>query len=158
MKELSVDNKVDILGKILEERYSTLRTIRARVQDICIWSLGLLVGAGAWLLQSDFLLYFDEAVIYIVFVVAAYVVLRWVYFADIESGFKKQQRALVKLEKTLHLYTKGYYSEEGESVLPEAWEHAGTEQGEGQFFRVNYALLNLGMAIFIATVLLKVCW
>lgn len=154
MKEITSDQKIEILKSILEEKYETLRTIRTRVQEICLWSLGIIVGASAWLIQSDLYLDIGEKILFIFIGIAIFIILRFVYFKDLEKGFKSQQKALVKIETALKLYEPGVYLD-GQSVYDDSWINAGTEKGEGNFFKVNYYLLLLGLVIFVLVLLTK---
>ena len=70
-------------------------------------------------------------------------------------GFKKQQRVAVQLEKALGLFTPSMFDDEKESIYPPEWADAGTEQGDGKFFKTTYMLLLIGTIFIIVAVLLS---
>lgn len=140
MKEsFDKDNKVGILLSALEERYTSIHTIRERVQSIGIWSLGILLGAGGWLTESGTILSGFEKFLYLVAVLIAFIVLRFYYLKDLHRGFKNQQRIAARLEKALGLFTPKLFDDLEASVYPKEWENAGTDGGKGNFFHTNYA-------------------
>src|SRR3989344_876747 len=148
MHEYSKEQKVDILISALEERYKALHVIRERVQSIGIWALGLLFGAGAWLMQGDVSLSAFQKELLVIAAAVMYVAVRYSYLENLSMGFKKQQRVAVQLEKALGLFTPSMFDDEKESIYPPEWADAGTEQGDGKFFKTTYMLLLIG-TIFI---------
>lgn len=155
--DINIESKIEILKTVITERYAAVHTIRSRVQEISLWSTGLLVAASGWLFQSETLLEDSEKIVLVVFIGGAYLILRYVYFADLEDGFTGQQQTLAKVEKALRLYTPGFFTDDGSSLYPESWSKAGTTGGEGKFFRTNYALLQFGIFAFVSAVLLNGC-
>jgi len=145
--------KVDVLLAALEERYQALRTIRERVQSIGIWALGLLVGAGGWLIQAEDNLSCPERVIALLGLAGAVLTLRLVYLADLQKGFAAQQRTAAKLEAALGLYEVGVFDRADVPIYPASWANAGDEKGSGRFFASTYALLYVGAA-FLGVVIL----
>jgi hypothetical protein len=155
---LNANQKIEILKFALEERYSSIHIIRKRVEDICLWSLGLLLAASGWLTQSNIVLNIFDRIIYILFAIVVYVALRCFYLKNLEHGFRKQLQVLSRIETALHLYSPGYFTDYNEPLYPLSWQNAGTEKGDGKFFRNSYLLLVLGIVTFILTVLLSGCW
>jgi len=152
-----MDQKIEILKVILVEKYTAIHAMRKRVQEICLWSLGLLVAASGWLIKSELVFSNYDKIIFILVVLIGYLILRYSYFVDLEHGFKQQHRILVKIEKALHLYSPGYFSEDKSSLYPESWQNAGTEKGNGKFFKTNYHLLQFGVIVFIIAIMLNGC-
>jgi hypothetical protein len=153
MKNLDQEEKVSILLTVLEERYEVLRTIRSRVENIGLWSLGLLLGVGGWLIQADLAMSESEKNLYIAGTVLVFLILRFGYFEDLARGFQKQQRATVRVEETLKLYEPQFFDESDESVYPREWRDAGTKNGNGKFFASTYHLLYLGFGFLLVAVL-----
>src|SRR3989338_7046848 len=110
MKEANHSDKKDILIAALEERYEAMRVIRERVQSIGIWSLGLMLAAAGWLIQSDSFVSPERKLLYLFGVGAAFIALRFKYLDDLERGFEGQQKIAVRLERALGLYTPGVFS------------------------------------------------
>jgi len=147
------DQKVSILITALQERYESMRAIRERVQSIGVWALGLLLAAGAWLIENSTPLTYTQKVIYILGAAVAFIVLRFYYLENLHLGFKGQQRVAARIEKALGLFTAGTFDTEKDSIYPESWEHAGKENGSGKFFEMSYLLLYVGVAFVIVAIL-----
>lgn len=153
MKGLSQE-KNNTLIAALNERYNAMRTIRDRVQSVGIWALGLFLGAGGWLIQSQTSLTLSQKLLYMAGLAVAVWVLRFKYLKDLEDGFKSQQRAAVRLEKALGLFSPGVFDDSEEGVYPPKWELAGNSKGEGNFFTSSYLLLYVGAAFLTCSILL----
>jgi hypothetical protein len=136
--------KVGILIAALQERYQALRTIRDRVQSIGVWALGLLIGAGGFVVQADEPLSRPDRLLSSLCVIGAVGVLRLVYLADLEKGFSAQQRTAARLEATLGLYDVGVFDQDQGPMYPANWADAGKDKGGGRFFAASYALLYAG--------------
>lgn len=61
----------------------------------------------------------------------------------------------MRLEKSLGLFTSGVFDDGDDAIYPEPWKDAGSDQGEGKFFRTTYLLLYIGAFFLIASVLLS---
>jgi hypothetical protein len=151
------DHNVEILLAALKERYDAIHAIRKRTQDVCVSSLGILFGFSGWLVQSGVVLDLVHKIIYVISILASFMVLRFLYLADLQRGFRNQQRVAVRIEKTLRLFSVGAFDDAKEAIYPENWQHAGTRVGPGKFYHSTYALLYLGTVLLIATILLKGC-
>lgn len=151
--KLDDGKKVDVLLAALTERYQALRTLRERVQSIGIWALGLLVGAGGWLIQTEEDLTCPERGIALLGLVGGVAVLRWMYLADLQKGFTAQQRTAAKLEAALGLYDVGVFDRTDAPIYPLAWAKAGEEKGSGRFFASTFVLLYFG-ALFLGVVII----
>jgi hypothetical protein len=125
---------------------------------IGIWVLGLLVAAGAYLIQSQVILGFSQIIFYVIGTIISIAVLRLKYLEDLHRGFKSQQCTAVRLEKALGLFTPGVFDDEKESIYPKKWEGAGTEEGDGRFFHTTYALLYVGTVFLVIAILMSGCW
>lgn len=158
LKDINPDKKVDILLSALEERYQSIREIRNRVQSTGVWFLGVMGVIGGWLFQSEVALGCLQKNIYILAIVVIFIVVRFIYLKDLNIGFKGQQRAAVKLENALGLFIAGFFEEGGNPIYEELWKKAGTEKGEGNFFRTTYALMYTGAAFLILAILFKGCF
>lgn len=139
----TLDQKLTILLDALNERYKSIHEIRARVQSICIWLLGILAVATGWLIQSGVNLSFEQRFLYsgIILIIVAY--LRFFYFRDLETGFNSQISVASKIEKALHLYDKGYFYKE--QIYPDSWKLAGSKNKKGNFFATNFILIEMGI-------------
>lgn len=151
------DKNADILISALEERYNSTHKIRERVQNICVWSLGLLVAASGWLVQSKAHFSLSHTLLIAGGVFVAYWALRYRYFKDLETGFKNQMQTTARIEKTLGFYTPGFFTEEKEALYPEKWLNSGTETGNGNYFRRSYELILVGLVLFYVALLVKTC-
>jgi hypothetical protein len=149
------EQKISILLATLAERYNAQHIIRERVQNIGIWALGLLLGAGGWLIQSGVELSSSKKLIFIIGILVAFIALRFKYISDLQIGFKSQQVRAIRIEKTLGLFTPGIFDSESDSIYPTEWEHAGTGKGGGKFFDTTYLLLYIGIIFLIVTILLS---
>lgn len=151
---LTDDHKIQVLISALGERYAALRAIRERVQAIGIWTLGILAGAGGWLLQTDQLLTLSERWIGALGLFVALSVLRWRYLSDLQRGFISQQRIAADLEAALGLFEPGLYGKPGQSMYPPSWAEAGRVGGRGRFFGSTYLLIYVGAGFLFAVLLL----
>ncbi len=70
-------------------------------------------------------------------------------------GFKGQQRTAAKLEKVLGFYEAGFFEEGEKSLYPESWEKAGTEEGDGKFFKTTFLLIDIGFIFLILSIILS---
>ncbi|MCX5726884.1 MAG: hypothetical protein NT030_06925 [Candidatus Saganbacteria bacterium] len=152
------NKKVDVLLSALEERYNSIHKIRERVQSIGIWALGLLLGAGGWLMQSNIILTAWQKAIAILVIIGAFAFLRFDYLNDLRRGFNGQQQVAVRLERALCLYTQGIYDDSDEPIYPKSWEGAGMEISDGKFFDSTCNLLYVGVAFLLITILLNGCF
>lgn len=153
MKNIDDNNKIEILISALNERYQSIHNIRDRVQNTGIWILGILSSISGWLIQSNVYLTCFNKIIYLLALFATYHVIKFHYLEDLNKGFKGQQKVAAKIEKTLNLFTDKFFSEDEESLYPESWQKAGTENGDGRFFETTYLLINLGF-IFLSIAIL----
>lgn len=149
--------KADILISALEERYNSMHKIRDRVQGIGIWALGLMLGAGGWLIQSDAILTNLQKAIGILGVSAAFAALRFYYLRDLQIGFKAQQRTAARLEDALGLFSPGFLDKSDMPMFPESWKNSGTAEGDGGFFASTHVLLYVGVIFLILVTLLNGC-
>lgn len=155
MDDLSFDKKAEILISALEERYVSIRTIRERVQGFCLWSLGLLTAAAGWIVQSNLWLRPVTFVLVIIFSTCAFCVLRFRFFRDLETGFRKQLITAARIEKALNLYESSYYSSDKHPMYPLEWAEAGGKNGHGNYFSRSYELLLIGLLFFSIALALK---
>ena len=153
--KINTTEKVDILISALEERYKALHVIRERVQNVGVWLLGIFLASGGWLLQNDITLSLLQQTVYMLGILSAVAVIRLRYLEDLETGFKSQQLATARIEKTLGLFTPGIYDDESDSVYPKKWEDSGKGNGGGKFFRTTYLLISVGAAFLFIIVLMK---
>ena len=147
---LTDQQKVDVLLKALEERYNALHIIRDRVQNVCLWVLGLFITAAGWLLQSTHSFTNSERVFFSIMIITSIIIVRVFYLKDLEKGFKTQQQIQAKIEDALGLCKKGIFLED--SIYPEDWSNAGTKNGKGKFFSHNYLLIYLGTIFLILSI------
>jgi hypothetical protein len=151
------EQKVNILMLALDERYASLRVIRERVQSIGIWSLGLLITASGWVIQSDVSFSFTQKVMLLTGLFIAFYALRFRYLEDLERGFKKQQQVAVRLEKALGMYEPNFFDKnEEDPIYPRAWQAAGNKDGNGKFFQSTHLLLYVGF-VFLALSIILTC-
>lgn len=146
------ETKSQILLAALSERYESLRVIRERVQTVGLTVIGLLLGAGGWLIQSEQGYECAEKLVLTMGVLAAVAVLRWMYLSDLQKGFKSQQRVAASIEKELGLYAPGALSASSDAIYPEAWAKAGQEDGPGRFFSATYWMIFVGTVFLIVTI------
>lgn len=150
--KISDDKKVDILLLTLKERYESIHKIRERVQAIGVWTLGILLGVSGWMIQNDKPLTNFDKVLFASGIVLAFLLFQRVYLADLQRGFRSQQRAAVQIENMLKLYEKGFFSEEEISAYPERWKEAGTDAGDGKFFNSTKAMLLVGVLFLVLSI------
>ncbi|MFA5792199.1 MAG: hypothetical protein WC884_04170 [Candidatus Paceibacterota bacterium] len=155
--KLNDEQKLNILLTVLQEKYNSLHIIRERVQNICLWILGILLGAGGWIIQSDIILFNKEKILFLIGAIVSFVVLRFLYLSDLEKGFKSQQIVTVHLEKTLGLFDSNIFDETGESMYPKSWEKAGSKDTKGNFFFTSYLLLYIGFIFLFVSILMNGC-
>lgn len=155
MKNLNKEKKVEVLLVALEERYRSLHIIRGRVQNVGIWALGILLAASGWLIQSEIIFSPLQKLIFIIGGSIAFIIIRFRYLDDLQIGFKAQQLTTARLEKSLGFFTPGTFDEEKAPIYPEKWEKAGTEEGNGKFFKTTYALLYVGFVFLLVAILLS---
>lgn len=156
LPSINTEQKVSILVSALEERYHSLHVIRERVQNVGVWSLGLLLTASGWLIQSETSFTLHQKTLLLLGVLVSFYVLRFRYLEDLQKGFKNQQRIVARLEKTLGLFTSGFFDAEEEPIYPKSWEDTGKGEGDGKFFQTTYLLLYVGFA-FLAFAIFFSC-
>ena len=145
--------KNTILLECMKERNNSIRTIRERVQSLCLWSLGIMLAASGWILQGGITISLPGKVLFSLILISCFLVLRFFYIEDLRKGFKSQQEILIKVEKALKLYDENVFNSDAESLYPECWKNCCKEDGEGRFFQSSEALLYLG-----AIILLLIIW
>ena len=150
--EINESDKVNILLVSLQERYNATHNIRARVEQVCTWALGILVVAAGFIINKDIQLSVSQKSFLIVSLLAILIVLRFFYFRDLEKGFKDQLKVAAKIEKSLLLYEPGIYGED--ALFSKSWKNAGQKKSDGRFFRSNYLMLYIGLAIIVGTIIL----
>ncbi len=148
--QIDDSNKVNILLSALQERYNAIHIIRARVESICTWTLGILVTATGLFIGKSAELSCDEKVFLTVALIAILLALRFLFLRDLEKGFRSQFRTAARIENILHLFEDDAYSQA--SVYPKGWKDSGEKGCEGRYFRSNYVLLYLGFSIMIASI------
>jgi len=147
--DLDNQKKIDILLKALDERYKVLHAIRERIQNICLWSLGIFLGAGGWVIQKGTGLSVRERIAFTILITIAFVVVRFFYLHDLVKGFKAQQKVTASIEEKLGLFAKDFLEGVNESIYPPIWMDAGTANGQGHFVRTNYLLLYVGVLLLL---------
>lgn len=152
---ISDDKQVDVLLHALTERYSSIHIIRERLQNLGIWTLGILFAASGWLFQSDVYLYAHEQIILLTILVALVFVLFSTYIKDLEQGFKNQLQVAAKIEDELGLYSEDKLTKK--PLYPLSWKSAGTEMKEGKYFDTNRTLILTGALVLSLAILSKGC-
>lgn len=152
--KINDEEKPNILIEVLKERYKALHIIRQRVQNISLWSLGLLIVASGWIVGLNEPLVKQEKYLIIFTVIVGFSVLRFFYLSDLNKGFRNQQKVVVKLEKILGLYKDAFYSESG-SIYPENWSGTGGKGGPGNFIFSTNLLIYTGVGIFVFSLLIR---
>jgi hypothetical protein len=147
------DKKIDILLSALQERYNAQHIIRSRVQNTGVWVVGILGAIGGWILKERPCFTLTEVILIIGFFSIALYIIRCVYLEDLNKGFKGQQRSASRVEKALGFYKKDEFIKD-DTLYPESWEKAGTEDGEGRFFKTTFYLIYLGFAFVILALVL----
>ena len=148
--------KVSILISALEANQRGLGAIGGRAQSIGLGSLVLLLGAGGWLVQSGKTLADDQTAIICLGVLVAWIVLRFVFMADLRAGFLAQQKMIGVVEERLGFYAEGRFGPGAEAVLsPTA---RGAKKGSGQPFRSATLMVDIGLIIFLVAALSRSDW
>lgn len=155
---LGNQEKVSILVSALEARYRALDAIRDRVQSVSIWALGLLLAATGWLVQKSAILAGDQTAVFCIGVTAGWIVLRLVFLADLQKGFRVHQKVAAGLEDLLGLYAPRRFGSESEAAYPEAWRQAGAKGGRGRFFQSSYLMLDVGVVMLLVAILSRSEW
>lgn len=150
------NKKVDILISALQERYNAQHIIRKRVQEVGFWVLGILTAASGWVITNTCSINLKNGLIFILFSILCYIVLKYRYLEDLNKGFKAQQRITSKIEELLGFHESNFFKEDTPPLYPESWKNAGTEKGEGKFFKTTYYLLYLGFGILIFSILFSI--
>jgi len=149
------DKKVDVLLSALEERYKSIHEIRSRLQNISIWSLGIMLAASGWLFQSDVYLLKHEQIILLVILAFLIFILFKTYIKDLEKGFKNQQKVASDIESALGFFDDNVFT--AKALYPLKWRNSGTDIGEGKFFNTMGILIISGVVLLSITILLKGC-
>jgi hypothetical protein len=155
---LSNQEKVSILVSALEARYRALDAIRNRVQNVGIWALGLMLAATGWLVQKTVILAGDQTAVFCVGVMAAWIVLRLIFLADLQKGFRVQQKVAAGLEDLLGLYAPRRFGSESEAAYPEPWRQAGAKGGRGRSFQSSHLMLDVGAVMLLLAILSRSEW
>lgn len=153
LTQLNSSEKIEILKHALDERYQSMHAIRKRVQETGVWFLGLVLAAAAWTVSTPEVLTNSQKVIYISVTLACSCLIRFWYISDLCAGFKTQQRTAAKIEEALGLFLPGVFA--ADAIYESQWRAAGTEQGEGNFFRTSYLLIYAATIFLVGAILLK---
>ena len=151
--DLDSKSKLQILLSALEERYKSLHIIRERIQNVCLWTLGILLATGGWLVQNGTSLTYQQKIFFSILIGIAFIVIRFFYLSDLEKGFKSQQRVAASIEEKLGLFGERFLGASEKSIYPQSWKDAGADTGGGKFVNRNYLLLYIGV-----TLLLLIIW
>lgn len=154
-KHFTSEEKNGILLSALAERYNSIHIIRERVQNTCIWTLGILLAVSGWFVQTDKTFTCLEKQLFVLAVLISFYAIRFRYLRDLEIGFRNQQLVLVRLEKTVGLYTPKVFDDEETCLYPEGWMKAGQNKCEGKFFGSTHLLLYIGVCALILSIVLK---
>jgi hypothetical protein len=149
------DKKVDVLLSALEERYRSIHEIRNRLQNVSIWSLGIMLAASGWLFQSDVYLFKHEQIILLAVLASLITILFKTYIKDLEKGFRNQQRVTADIESALGFFEDNILTEK--ALYPSKWRNSGTDIGEGKYFNTTGILILSGGAVLALTILIKGC-
>jgi hypothetical protein len=150
------NKKIDILLSALQERYNAQHVIRKRVQEVGFWVLGILAAASGWVITNTCSISSKNGSLFILFSVLCYIVLKYHYLEDLKKGFSTQQRMTSKIEELLGFHESNFFTEDSLPLYPKSWKNAGTEEGEGKFFKTTYYLLYLGFGILIFSILFSI--
>ncbi len=151
---MNEQQKIDTLLIALQERYTSVHTIRERVQTVALWILGLLLAASGWLFQSEICFSDKQKITLSIFSLIIWFVLKKFYFSDLEKGFNGQRRILAKIEDSLGFYKKSHFNNLEDSLYPKEWKSSGQKDSEGKFFENTHNLIAIGFGIFIISILL----
>ena len=152
--DVNVQQKIEILLVVLQERYNSLHIIRERVQSISLWILGILLSASGWLFQADIYITYEQKILYTTLLLGIWYILKKLYFSDLEKGFNNQRQILAKIEDSLGLYKKSYYNNSEDTLYHKEWRHSGEKGSEGRFFQNTYNLIAVSFGIFILSILI----
>ena len=149
MKEkIPQELRIQILTDALKERYHALHKIRERVQNTSYWTLGFLITASGWIVQTSILNTQQKLFLTLLFF-AGYILIGYIYLTDLLKGFSSQQKVAVRIEKALGLYDKGLFDSDDSSIYPEIWKKSGDKNGEGKYFTTNFRMIDVGAVIFL---------
>lgn len=145
------NKKIEILLFSLKERYEAMHIIRKRVQDFCVWVMGILITISGMLFKSNYIFGIKEKIIYSFAIILIFLLVRFYHLKDLSKGFNGQQKIASKLETRLGLYDSNF-ADNCDTIFPKKWQNAGTRKGEGKYFKTSYYLLYFGFGIFILTI------
>ncbi|MGA2951447.1 MAG: hypothetical protein ABSD80_04345 [Caulobacteraceae bacterium] len=140
--------KVSILVSALEARYRAQEVAGGRVQAVCAGALALLLAAAAALTLSGRIFAPDETAAVCAAALIGWIVLRFVFLADLARGLTVQHKAAIGLEERLGLRADGRFGAGTAAVLPD-----GPRKVTGA--RPAFALLDVGLVLFLAAVLFR---
>lgn len=144
------NEKIQVLLTALEERYSSIRIIRERVQTVSLRILGILFACAGYLFQADIRLCIIEKVLLLIILRIVYYVLHQFYFEDLKKGFTSQRKIAGEIEKILWFYSKAHFNEDKITLYPEK----RLTGSEGNFFKNNNILVVLWFAILTLSIIL----
>jgi hypothetical protein len=138
--------KVSILVSALEARYRAQEVAGGRVQAVCAGALALLLVAAGALALSGRTFAPDETLAVCAAAVTGWIVVRFVFLADLARGLAAQHKAAIGLEDRLGLRADGRFGVGTAAVLPD-----GKPAGASPAF----ALLDVGLVLFLAAALFR---
>lgn len=142
--DISEEKKLEILLAQLQERYEALHKMRDRSMQFVLWILGLGLGM-AWLLISEIVLIsIQRCVLTLLLLFMGVAVGLFIY--AMENGFKANRQIMIRIEKALKLYEKGYYGI-SESILPA--EFSSQKIRWSGHFQTLYALIFIVFLLLI---------
>lgn len=148
--QITDQDKVQILLALLDRKHDAIETIRERVYNISIWTLGIFLAAAGLLVEGSIHLgWYAKGFLAVGVLFALGAVL--FYIKDLERGFRSQFRVVIQIEQLLGLSKQGFFGTE-EELYPPEWTQAGTKLGKGHFFRNTYLLLMLGTAFLLVAI------
>lgn len=153
LTQLSLSEKIDILKHSLDERYESMHAIRKRVQETGVWVLGAMLAAAAWIISVPSTPTSCQKAAYLGVTLISASLIRWWYISDLAAGFKAQQRAAARIEAALGLFSPGVFATD--AIYESQWRDAGTQQGEGSFFKTSYLLIYAATVFLAGAILLK---
>lgn len=149
------NQKNELLYFGLKERYNSIHKIRDRVQNVGVWSLGLLLSSSVWLLINDFVFTDFQKILTIAGVCFGYYFLRHEYLKDLQEGFCSQQKVAVNIEKLLGYYSPSVIHRSKETIYPIGWSKAGSDESSGKFFKTTFVLLKAGTFFLLLVIILN---
>ena len=127
----------------LQERYSSIRSLRDRIQSITLWLLWILLWVSGWIIQSKTHFKCNEKLFFIIAIFITLVIF-YFYFEDLKKWAVSQINASSRIEDEL------WFFDWNNPIYPLSRK---TQKTDRSFLRFHYIILVFWFVVLVSTIL-----